>query len=527
MPKSNPTVELADRLVSELTASRTAGGDAYPVPLDRLTARLDPPADEAAITDALKNKAFKSKAIIAVPDWLDSPVFLAEDASLAASSPALLEALLKKGDGKHLLLKKLAAPLAKPLQAPFIAHLAEAATAGTLPAFAVAVPKKDTFALWLRDHADAATKSIADAKAARDAEKAAKVSAASEKKAADKEAKAAGKAAKQAEAKAAKDAAKAQKLADKQAAKDGAKAQKDADKAAKKADAQADKDKVKADKAAAKAATAAEAKAAKDKAKAERAEAGKAKPAADAAKLVDALKNWDRPAGATPLVTPEQLTAAAGLSPEEAKAALKHAAFAAVAVQGAHETLGPIVVLTADLAGLALTLLPHLIADCRTADAHAFPAAKLVAKLSKPLRNEVAAQLAQGEFPAGLPGGIGYVAAGDRLFFRVEDVKSAPSSPARPTPPAPVVDFAAAFDAAFTRLDRDHGSNNFVSLVDLRAALPAVPREAFDAGLRQLRMDRRFTLTSDERIAGLTPAQQAAAIREEGEFLLHVSRGRP
>ncbi len=504
MPKSNPTVELADRLVSELTASKTAGGDAYPVPLDRLLARLDPPAETAAVADALKNKAFKGKAIIAVPEWPDSPVVLAEDASLTASSPALLEALLKKGDGKHLLLKNLAKPLAKPLQAPFIAHLTAAAAAGTLPAFAVAVPKKDTFAVWLREHADAATKSMADAKAAKDAEKAAKV--------ADKEA--------------AKDAAKASKAAEKQAAKDTAKGQKAAAKTAKADEKKAAKDKVKADKAAAKAATAAEAKAAKDKAKAERKEAGKAKPVADAATLVDALKNWDRPAGATPLVTPEQLTAAAGLSPEEAKAALKHAAFAAVAVQGAHETLGPIVVLTADLAGLALTLLPHLIADCRTADAHAFPAAKLVAKLSKPLRNEIAVQLAQGEFPVGLPAGIGYVAAGDRLFFRVEDVKTSSASPTRPTSPTPAPDFAAAFDAAFTRLDREHGSNNFVSLVDLRAALPAVLREAFDAGLRQLRIDRRFTLTSDERYGGLTPAQQEAAIREEGEFLLHVSRGR-
>ncbi len=88
---------------------------------------------------------------------------------------------------------------------------------------------------------------------------------------------------------------------------------------------------------------------------------------------------------------------------------------------------------------------------------------------------------------------------------------------------APSLDFAASFTAAFDRIDRERGSHNFVSLVLLRQAVPA-DRAAFDAGLRELRVAGRFTLSGAEGRHGLTAEEQAAGIREDGSLLLYASR---
>ena len=118
-----------------------------------------------------------------------------------------------------------------------------------------------------------------------------------------------------------------------------------------------------------------------------------------------------------------------------------------------------------------------------------------------------------------------------KQLFLMEDVHYAalPPSPlvgegrgggAREQAPA---DFAAAFDGAFQRLDREHGGHNFVSLVELRRAVPAA-QEAFDAGLRQLRLAGRYTLSAAEGRHGLTPEERGAGIVEDGALLLYVSR---
>ncbi len=87
-------------------------------------------------------------------------------------------------------------------------------------------------------------------------------------------------------------------------------------------------------------------------------------------------------------------------------------------------------------------------------------------------------------------------------------------------------DFASRFAAAFDRLDAARGGHNFVSLVDLRAALADVSREAFDAGLNRLRAASAFTLSAAEGRHGITPAERDAALREDGCLLLFASRRR-
>lgn len=129
------------------------------------------------------------------------------------------------------------------------------------------------------------------------------------------------------------------------------------------------------------------------------------------------------------------------------------------------------------------------------------------------------------------------------LLFLKSDVRPAgaagPEPPlqperGRPLPPPvladaavsrPAVDFAQSFDSAFRRLEQEAVMSNFVSLVDLRRAIP-VDRQTFDAELRKLRLAGRFTLSAAEGRHGISPEQQAAGIREDGALLLYVSRKR-
>src|SRR5438445_8885820 len=101
MPKPNAIATLADGLAGELAAGRAAGHDEYPIRLDRLAARLDPPPDPAAVLKAVGNKAFTARAVVAVKGRADAPAALVEDAPLLAASPLTLEAALRaKGEGK-------------------------------------------------------------------------------------------------------------------------------------------------------------------------------------------------------------------------------------------------------------------------------------------------------------------------------------------------------------------------------------------------------------------------------------------
>ncbi len=87
-------------------------------------------------------------------------------------------------------------------------------------------------------------------------------------------------------------------------------------------------------------------------------------------------------------------------------------------------------------------------------------------------------------------------------------------------------DFAAAFDLAFDQIDRQKGSHNFVSLVDLRRTMEGWPRAEFDRNLRDLRIAGRLELAGAESPGGLLPEERQAGIEEAGSLLLYVSRRR-
>jgi hypothetical protein len=89
---------------------------------------------------------------------------------------------------------------------------------------------------------------------------------------------------------------------------------------------------------------------------------------------------------------------------------------------------------------------------------------------------------------------------------------------------APAETFADRFDREFSRLDRQNGSYNFVSLFELRRALPEFSREQFDHGLKQLRQARRFRINVGEGRSGVSAEQQEAAIIEDGTVHSSVSR---
>lgn len=77
-------------------------------------------------------------------------------------------------------------------------------------------------------------------------------------------------------------------------------------------------------------------------------------------------------------------------------------------------------------------------------------------------------------------------------------------------------------EAAFEK--HDHG-NNFVKIHKLRAELPDVPREHFDAALRDMRRDRHYSGDTHEGLYGtLTKDERDAGIREAGTNLVYLSR---
>lgn len=96
--------------------------------------------------------------------------------------------------------------------------------------------------------------------------------------------------------------------------------------------------------------------------------------------------------------------------------------------------------------------------------------------------------------------------------------------PIAPSPAIPASEFPSRFDAAFADLDRQKGSHNLVSLVDLRRALACFTREQFDAGLRELRLAGRYGLSAAESVHGVRPEERAAGVEEAGTLLLHVSK---
>jgi hypothetical protein len=267
-------------------------------------------------------------------------------------------------------------------------------------------------------------------------------------------------------------------------------------------------------------------------------------PLALAEKLVQALRDRRQRVESYPLSVQQVIDQVApGVDPALLKKALNENAFKAEVVMAVAKSLAAPVALAGDEARLFASplLIEHLLTLARTDSNQAIPATDLKKKLAKPLQQPFAGTLHHLIAARSLPAGIGLLHIKKKEYlFLLRDIadfgsrvrQNAGESPTRvlanaatesatSAPP----DFAAAFEAAYARLDRERGGHDFVSLVDLRRALP-YDRQTFDGELRKLRRAGLYTLSTAEGRHGLTLEEQDAAIREEGTLLLSVSRKR-
>jgi len=184
-------------------------------------------------------------------------------------------------------------------------------------------------------------------------------------------------------------------------------------------------------------------------------------------------------------------------------------------------------------------VMEFLLRSARNSTNQAFSIAQLKSKASGALKEAFAA--AQGRIEQNrLPASIAWILVNrTRKLFFMEDLhrgnqpsskpsgdayahdgKTAPRHLELPGTPG---DFPKAFDDAFEKLNRQEGSLNFVSLVDLRRALAAFPRSAFDVELKKLWSQGRYSLRAAEGRFGIRPEEREAGFLQEGALLLFVS----
>lgn len=168
-------------------------------------------------------------------------------------------------------------------------------------------------------------------------------------------------------------------------------------------------------------------------------------------------------------------------------------------------------------------LLEFALNSSRTPDNQAIAVKDLPKRVNKGLQAQFKQALANHLVRQTLPAGVGVLAIKKQLhFFFWRDAGGQPPT-AVPAPAGPAGDCSALFEAAFDRLNRQSGSVNLVSLVDLRRAMP-VDRATFDQQLRELRHAGRFGLSAAEGRHGLSLEEREAAIQENGAVLLFVTR---
>lgn len=120
----------------------------------------------------------------------------------------------------------------------------------------------------------------------------------------------------------------------------------------------------------------------------------------------------------------------------------------------------------------------------------------------------------------------GHKEALDPVELKATEQVSKPAGPtAEPTPEAPVPRTPepltqAKFDAVFNRLNK---GDNYVSVADIRDALPDTSKAEVDAMLLNLRKERQYTLKRSG-VDQVQPRVLEAAIREDGDALTHVGR---
>lgn len=273
------------------------------------------------------------------------------------------------------------------------------------------------------------------------------------------------------------------------------------------------------------------------------------------AKLLQELRTRRELGGNAYPVTLTALAEAVGTQPSSPH--LHHAAadksFKTEVVLAVSKSTDTPVALKGDEDTLAASplLIEHLLTAARSDSNQAIPAVDLKKKLAKPLQSAFTHALHDRIGTHSLPAGIGLLRIKKKEhLFLLKDVNAAapaaataeprpateqaasvallpePDRAAAVTEPLAPSDFAVAFEEAYTRLDREKGGSDFVSLVELRRALPSYDREMFDSELRKLRRAGLYTLSTAEGRHGLTPEEQEAGIREEGTLMLSVSRKR-
>ena len=197
-----------------------------------------------------------------------------------------------------------------------------------------------------------------------------------------------------------------------------------------------------------------------------------------------------------------------------------------------YKSEGNLIALQEDAVRLAADsrLLIEALRNVRTKTIHARSLADLKTglneKLQRLFQETVKAQMESGA----LPEGVAWILDRIPKLFLLEDLQPATARSTCQIEPKttvisfPSTNFATAFIAAFDRLDQQRGGHNFVSLVDLRRELADYSREAFDNGLRALRLAGRFDLSAAEGRYGISAEEQQAGIREGNTLLLHVSK---
>src|SRR5205823_8531934 len=94
-PPPPPEVELAEKLVRVLQSQRRFGEASYPCPLHHLIHLTAPQAAPELVAQALALKTFGQRVLLACKGQPETPVALMEDMAQLATSPQLLELVLR------------------------------------------------------------------------------------------------------------------------------------------------------------------------------------------------------------------------------------------------------------------------------------------------------------------------------------------------------------------------------------------------------------------------------------------------
>ncbi len=240
---------------------------------------------------------------------------------------------------------------------------------------------------------------------------------------------------------------------------------------------------------------------------------------------------------AAPFPTLRQLAELAGLSPLKLASRLKKLAssarFLAHAAPLLDKHLDSPIAVRAEADGMArrAVSIELLVRTARTDKKRLIARKELLKKASASVRPAVQAFLEEQLAAGGSLGAVAAIRDGrEWKFFLLDDLEPTAvrwrltSTPTNGESPADLATFAAQLAMAFDRLDGESGGHNQVSLRQLRTALPAWERAAFDSRLSSLRQSGEYTLSGMQHRGGVSPEDQEAGIREGGVLRIFLSR---